>query len=137
METVHTPYGPVTVARMPGHGNCLFAALAHQMHGLPPRSSELAAAAAHLRARVVSHIRRHLSRYEMQITESAYELAPRYSSNPLPSIIQAYLADLEKPGFWPGAECVLAASAVLDTGVTVFSDDSTAHVIQADPLRPP
>lgn len=119
--------GGVVVARViPCDGNCLFAALAHQMFLHPVGSVEHRLATLRLRSDVVSFYRSSLEYWmEPLCAQALYTYGEEFAgSMSSVELVDYFLTDLSKPGVWGGEESLRAISQLHNYAIHVFRENS-------------
>ncbi|XP_055296719.1 uncharacterized protein LOC129565646 [Sitodiplosis mosellana] len=117
----------IGVAQIPGDGNCLFAAMAHQL--FYSHSRDLARQAARLRAEVVSHIKANFDRYKPAIEGRIYEEQESRSGMKLTeqqvnAKVKSFLSDsLSKSGYYGGYESLSAISEIYNVNILLFREN--------------
>lgn len=118
----------IHVMKIKSDGDCLYAALSHQLENLKINSEEHKIRTMNLRQEVVSHILENLDFYKQSIKlrlESENEQLT-FSCENSDEMCQEYLSKyLSKSGFWGGSETILAISIMFSTNIIIFNEESS------------
>lgn len=114
---------PLIVAKINGDGNCLFAALAHQIVKNKINSSDHQLATKNLRQRVVNHILNpnNFPRFEQALHDRVYEMKRKDEINDMATDCKLFVKhSLAQNGFWGGTETILAVSELEQVNIVIF-----------------
>lgn len=125
----------LAVVCIPGDGNCLFSALAHQLWMHKIKSKGHKQSTKELRAEVVEHILNpeHFAMYEHRLRDRVYNLSEKSGEkiNDLEKECKFFVRHiLSKPRTWGGAETLLAVSVLYSTNVFVFNENGSCTKIK-------
>lgn len=112
------------VLKIPGDGNCLFAAFVHQIHLVKLNSTEHKVFTTELRQKVVNHIKQNLESYVRAIKGRLQEKSELATKSPDYTIAEceSFIEELAKPNFWGGAETIRAVSEIHKVNVVAFNE---------------
>lgn len=116
----------VNVLKIPGDGNCMFAALVHQIHLVKLGSDEHKVYTDDLRLKVVNHIKENFDSYKHAIKGRIFEDCELSKKDPPSNIDEAcefFISKLAQPkGYWGGAETIRAVSEIHHVNIAVFNE---------------
>ncbi|XP_055296718.1 uncharacterized protein LOC129565645 [Sitodiplosis mosellana] len=117
----------IGVAQIPSNGNCLFAAMAHQL--FYSHSRDLAHQAARLREEVVRHIKANFDRYKHSIEGKIYEEqesvpGEKLTEEQVKTKAKSFLDEsLSKSGYYGGYESLSAISEIYNVNILLFREN--------------
>lgn len=125
----------IDVALIPGDGDCLFSALAHQLFGNKIDTVEHKNAVTKLRKDVVEYIGKYLSDFKqalrgriLSIKEEKCGKQTKIEVGNFEKEAKAFLEnDLSKNGFWAGAESVKAVSLIHECNILMIRERETVR----------
>lgn len=115
----------LTVARIPGNGNCLFGAVAHQLYRHSIHSEEHKTATNAIRAEVVEHILKpeNFSSYEFALQDRVYDMKKPNEIQNMTSECELYVRNvLSRDGSWGGHESIQAISDMYRINIVIFNE---------------
>lgn len=113
----------VETCDMEADGNCLFAAIAHQLFLEKIGSKQHKASTKQLRVAAVDYIKQHLTEFEHVLrSEESKKVNTVKSRN-------AQLNRLAKNGTWGGSESILAISRTYAINIIIFIEDGHCYLI--------
>lgn len=109
-------------------GNCLIAALVHQLLKLKIGDRPHLKATAKLRKDVVDHIKRHRSDYEHELKGMVYEQNEGKQVADIYTECIKYLEkDLPKDGFWAGSETISAVTRMKSVNILIVNANGKCY----------
>ncbi|KAJ8873182.1 hypothetical protein PR048_026815 [Dryococelus australis] len=130
-DTFYTSSEVVTVQVIPGDGDCMFAALAHQLFRVPVRSPQHTRNTAMLRAESVAYLRQHIAMFRDVLLDGVEGLGAHYRDELTDDDkIQRFLDDLAMPGFWGGGECLAALANLMLMDIVIYLEQASMHSIK-------
>ncbi|KAJ8873225.1 hypothetical protein PR048_026858 [Dryococelus australis] len=131
-DTLLTSSEVVTVLRVPRDGNSLFAALAHQLKLNPIGSAEHIEDTETLRTAVWLELVRNFSDYTELVHRSVQLYQGHYLDFPsTEEKVDAYLRDLDTPGFPGGAEVIQATANLAGVDVVLYQERGDAYLVES------
>lgn len=121
----------LTVAKISGDGNCLFAAIVHQIFRMPIDSDEHKAATIKLRLDVVEYILQHFDAFKYTLQDRIYEITKKKKHEIIDMAEECknFVRNiLSQNGFWGGHECIVAASKIHSINIIVFDEQGNYYV---------
>lgn len=118
----------IDVCQIPPDGNCVFAAVTHQLYGAKIGSPEHQEKTHELRIKVVDYIRNNIPRYSFPLKGRIYEIYGKIEKNLLSERVDQYLNMLTKDGYWSGNESILAICDMLQKNMIIFNEKSAANM---------
>lgn len=125
----------LTVAKIPGDGNCLFGSIAHQLYRYPINSSQHKSATKALRAEVVDYILDNFSSFEFALQDRVFEINHNRKKDieNLQSEFKFYVPYvLSKDRQWAGHESVQAISNKYEVNIITFYEDGNSCVLHTN-----
>lgn len=134
-ETVKVNEGSLVILKIPGDGNCLFTALAHQIWSQIPGTEQNELHTRTLRRLVVSYYREKIHTFGERLLPQAQAIFPELVGMLSPAeLVEHYLNQLSKPQFWGGEETIRAVATVFGYKVKVYTEHSS-HIVIGDTGR--
>lgn len=121
----------VELLQIRGDGNCLFAALVHQIHFVKISSERHNALVTELRQMIVDHIADKLDDYKQILKGRLIEEDEQYDELKPEDEINAdckdFISKLLEPGEWGGSETMRATSEIFKVNIVVFIERGELH----------
>lgn len=119
--------GALYISRIKGDGNCLFAALAHQLFFVKLNSVDHEQLTAKLRENAVEYITQNYSSFEHELKNRIYENKSEIKN--MQSECMFFLKQcLPRPGCWGGAESIKAISLIYRVNIIIFNEDGPFYL---------
>lgn len=117
----------VKVAEMNRDGNCLFAAISHQLYGMKTNSSEHNQMTDELRKAVVQHILADVDSFYHDLKDRVLECSNQLfgESSLRDKCIEFVTQRLSQTGIWGGIETIRAVAKIKCVNVLIVNDDAT------------
>lgn len=119
------PQKKVQICTIEGDGNCLYAAIAHQLFGDKINSPQHKRHTAELRAEVVDHIKNNFEQYLHDLKGRIFEKTNSAKNVDLKSDCLSFLNDLSKPGTWGGSESLAAITNIKCVNIIILNEDGS------------
>lgn len=120
---------PLTVARISGDGNCLFATIAHQLFRLPINSQEHKKSTKELRAEVVDYILTNFETFEHSIKDRVYEIKNKNDITDISTECKLYVRlVLSREGKYGGYETVKAVCEKYKINILTFCENGSCYI---------
>lgn len=116
--------GIIKVYKTPKDGNCMFAAIAHQLNPNVTNTSELAI---QMRAKVVNHIHSNYSDFEMVLKSRVYEEFDCQTKMDLDKEARNILTHLAKNNYWGSTESLKAFSEIFEVNILLIKEDGDCY----------
>lgn len=118
----------IEICRIPGDGNCLFAAAVHQHFRLKIGSEEFEQKRIELRNKVVAHIEANFKLYERELQDRLYvknrvKTKTQPSEDECKNFLRNYLS---KECKWAGSESMKAIGELFRTNIIIFKEQGEA-----------
>lgn len=119
-------YHHLSVANILGDGNCLFAAVAHQLFKYAINCTNHKKAIKQLRAKVVEYILANFPPFEFILKDRIYELKAASEISDITTECKSYVRDvLSRNGEYGGFETIQALSEIYKINIITFLEDDT------------
>lgn len=118
------------ICKITTNGNCLFAAVVHQIYPTKLNSSEHQQMTADLRKSTVSYISDHLDMFKDALKDRLLEGGLTKDLSQLEENCGAYLENkLSKDGCWGGTESLRAISAMNQVNILILNEDGSCNLV--------
>lgn len=124
----------LTLAKITGDGNCLLAAIVHQIFRMPIDSAEHKAATIKLRRDIVEYILHpdNFDEFKFTLQGRVYETKKKSQIIDMVAESKHFVQNvLSKNGFWAGHESIIAASRIHSVNIIIF-DESGSYYLAND-----
>lgn len=121
----------LTVTKIPGDGNCMFASIVHQIYHYPTDSKEHEAATKQLRADVVAHILlpENFDAFLFTLKDRVYDIKTKDEIIDMNTECKNYVQNtLSKNGVWGGHETIMAASRIYGKNIVTFDESGSYYI---------
>lgn len=132
----------LVVAKVPGDGNCLFSAIAHQLENKRINGKNHQAATNKLRTDVVKYILDNYSKFSHQLRDRVYELREKNGTaknkakkttddtENIDTECKLFVKlALSKTSTWGGAETIHAVSEMKQINIVLFNEDGPCYML--------
>lgn len=114
----------LSVAKILGDGNCLFAAIVHQLWQYPINSKQHKEAMKQLRSKVVEYILANYESFEFNLKDRVYELKHASQITNMTAECKSYVKNvLSRDGEYGGFETIKAVSEMFLVNILTFVED--------------
>lgn len=114
----------LTVAKILGDGNCLFAAIVHQLWKYPINTTQHTEATRQLRSKVVEHILANYESFEFNLKDRVYESKQAKQITDMAAECKSYASTvLSRNGEYGGFETIVAVSEIFKVNILTFVED--------------
>lgn len=114
----------LSVATILGDGNCLFAAIVHQLWQHPINSIQHNQATKQLRSMVVEHILKNFDSFEFNLKDRVYEVKSAKEITDMTTECKSYVRNtLSQNGKYGGFETIVAVSEIFKVNILTFVED--------------
>lgn len=121
----------LTLAKITGDGNCMLAAIVHQIFRMPIDSAEHKAATIKLRQDIVEHILHpeNFDEFKFTLQDRVYEMKTKSEIIDMVAESKHFVQNvLSMNGYWAGHECLIAATRIFSVNIIVFDEDGTYYL---------
>lgn len=116
----------LSVAKISGDGNCLFAAIVHQLWKYPVNSAQHIEAVKQLRSKVVEYILGNFESFEFILKDRVYDLKEASEISDISAECKSYVQFvLSRNGEYGGFETIKALSELYKVNILTFLEDSS------------
>lgn len=121
----------VTVARIPGDGNCLFGTFVHQLFGIEVNSFDFVEATEKLREDVVRYISNNFHDFEAEILARVFDEEQLNGMENIGEACQFFLNEyLSRDGYWGADETIKAIQLMYRVNILVFKEPNLYNYFQ-------
>lgn len=114
----------LSIAKILGDGNCLFAAIVHQLWQYPINSKQHKEAMKQLRSKVVEYILANYESFEFNLKDRVYELKNASQITDMTAECKSYVKNvLSRDGEYGGFETIKAVSEMFQVNILTFVED--------------
>lgn len=114
----------LSVATILGDGNCLFAAIVHQLWQYPINSTQHKEATKQLRSKVVEHILANFESFEFNLKDRVYESKQANQITDMAMECKSYVRNvLSRNGEYGGFETIVAVCEMFNVNILTFLED--------------
>lgn len=138
VDKTASKHGKIEAFQIDPDGDCVFAALAHQIFCVKIRSSQHHDFTRNLRKEVVQFIKDNFNSYEFELRGRVFEIDSNKSDKNIQKKCHFFLNDYlpKEKVCWGGIESIKAISQMYEVNVVVINDDGTCNLpIKFDPTK--
>lgn len=119
------------ILEIPGDGNCMYGAIAHQMFKTDINSDKQKEMAAEMRAKVVSHINENRSEFEFDLKRHVYDSKGNQTIVDVPGECDKLLLKLAKDKEWGGVETLKAVISMFNVNILIVNEKDECDFVGA------